>query len=446
MARPFKLPDLGEGIHEGEVLSVMVSVGDSVKEGDPILEIETDKAAVEIPSPFTDRVSEIRVKPGDTVKVGDVLMTFGEGEAAEPETEEKAAEPEPASQAPEEGAEEKTPEKPAEPAEPVSEKPQPARADGPVPASPATRRLAREMGVDLHDVPPTGHGGVVTADDVRAYADQGVSKPAALEAEPRKTAEPGRPITIEVPPMPDFAKWGPVERVPVRSIRRATARQMAVSWSQIPHVTSQGEIDITKLEAFRQKQKAAVEAKGGKLTLTVFALKAAVSALKAFPNFNAAFDTEAGEIILKRYYHIGVAVDTDEGLIVPTIRDVDRKSLTDLAIELNDLVQRTRQRKTSLEEMHGGTFTITNIGALGGEHFTPIINYPQVSILGMGAARMKPVVVEKREGAYDIVPRLILPIVVTIDHRVLDGADAHRFLNIIIRALEDPEVLMMTMV
>ena len=436
MARPFKLPDLGEGIHEGEVLSVMVSVGDAVKEGDPIVEVETDKAAVEIPSPFTDTVTEVMVKPGDIVKVGDVLMIFGEGEAAEPQKEDQPPKPETAA------------EEPAADAEKRPEKPSPVRGQGPVPASPATRRLARELGVDLHEVTPTGHGGVVTADDVRAFAEKGKPAPPPDEAEPSEAAaapEGGRPITVSVPPLPDFSKWGPVERVPVRSIRRATAKQMAVAWRQIPHVTSQGEIDVTRLEAFRQKQKEAVEAKGGKLTLTIFALKAAVSALKAYPNFNAAFDADAGEIIRKRYYHVGVAVDTEEGLIVPTIRDVDRKSITELAVELNDLVRRTHERKTSLDELQGGTFTITNIGALGGEHFTPIINHPQVAILGMGAARMKPVVVEKREGVYDIVPRLILPIVITIDHRVLDGADAHRFLKVITDALEDPEVLMMTM-
>ena len=220
---------------------------------------------------------------------------------------------------------------------------------------------------------------------------------------------------------------------------------MALSWSQIPHVTSHVEIDITKLEAFRQKQKAGVEAGGGKLTLTVFALKVAATALKTFPYFNAALDTETGEIILKQYYHIGVAVDTEDGLNVAVIRDVDRKSITDLAVELNDLVQRTRRGKTSLEERQGGTFTITNVGHMGGGHFSPIINYPEVAILGIGGAKMKPVVIEKREGVHEIVPRLILPVVIAIDHRVLDGADAHRFLNLLTESLEDPDVLMMTM-
>jgi len=434
MAKSFKLPDLGEGIHEGEVISVIVSVGDSVKEGDPILEVETDKAAVEIPSPFTATVTEIMVKPGDTVKVDDVLMIFDGDAKAKPDNA-KVTPKMPQEEAPQPAAK-------AE-AEPVA-----PRDRGPVPATPATRRLARELGVDLHKVPPSGPGGLVTADDVRAFAETGT--PAEKKAEPvpeapREVSGDARPITVSVPPLPDFTKWGPVEKIPVRSIRRATARHMALSWSQIPHVTCQAEVDITQLEAFRRRHKSNVESKNGRLTLTTFAIKAVVTALKAFPKFNSALDIDAGELILKQYYHIGVAVDTEDGLIVPVIRDADRKSLTELAVEMYERVQLTRQRKTTIEQMQGGTFTITNIGHMGGEHFTPIINYPEVAIMGMGAARMKPVVVEKRENVHEVVPRLILPIVVTFDHRVLDGAEANRFLKVIIDALEDPDVLMMTM-
>jgi pyruvate dehydrogenase E2 component (dihydrolipoyllysine-residue acetyltransferase) len=430
MTRSFELPDLGEGIHEAEVIAVLVSAGDRVNEGDPILEVETDKAAVEIPSPFTAAVSEIMVKPGDIIKVGEVLIKFTDSETTAPATEKEEAPPK------------------SEMALGAAAKPALVRGEGPVPASPATRRLARELGVDLNEVPPTGHGGVVTADDVRAYAEGGKQTPVAAEPESTDpdTARTGpRPITIELPQLPDFTKRGPVERVPVRSIRRATAKQMSLSWRQIPHVTSQAEIDITKLEAFRQKHKTAVGAKDGKLTLTVFALKAAATALKAYPKFNSSLDIGSGEILLKRYYDIGVAVDTEEGLIVPVLRDVDRKSITELAIELNGMVKRAHARKTPLEELQGGTFTITNMGSAGGEHFSPIINYPQVAILGIGAARMKPVVIEKQAGVYDIVPRLILPIVITFDHRVLDGGDAQRFSRVMIETLEDPDVLMMTM-
>jgi pyruvate dehydrogenase E2 component (dihydrolipoamide acetyltransferase) len=423
MARSFRLPDLGEGIHEGEVLAVLVSVGDEVKEGDPILEVETDKAAVEIPSPYTGTVREILVQQGDMVKVGDVLMTFGDGE------EEEAIEVE----------------KPPEPADKVVPMPAPARAEGPVPASPATRRLARELGVDLHQVTATGPGGLVSADDVRAFAEKG-EKVAEVPEVPGERPIEGVPMAAPVPGLPDFSKWGPVERVPVRSIRRATARQMALAWSQIPHVHNQEWVDMTKLEAFRKNHKAEIEEKGGKLTPTVFAMKAAATALKTYPKFNATLDTKAGELVIKHYFHIGVAVNTDDGLIVPVIKDVDRKSIVEISIELNELVQRTRERKATLEEMQGGTFTITNVGPMGGGFFAPIINYPEVAILGMGSASMQAVVKEKEENEYEIVPRLMMPIVLCIDHRVLDGADALQFIRVLREALEDPEELLITMI
>ncbi len=430
MSRAFKLPDLGEGVHEGEVLAVHVSTGQEVKEGDIILEVETDKAAVEIPSPFTGTVAEVRVKPGDTVKVGDVMMTFSNGEEAE-----TAEEPTPAA-APIESAEI------AEPA-PIAET---GERKGPVPASPATRRLARELSVDLQQVPPTGPGGVVTADDVRAFAEKGpdtAGPPAVAEVIPEaQTAD----MVIPSPSLPDFSRWGPVDRVPFRSIRRATAKQMVIAWSQIPHVTSQDQVDVTKLEAFRQKHKADIEAEGGRLTMTVFAIKAVATALKMYPQFNATLDVAAGEIVYKNYFHIGVAVNTENGLIVPVIRDVDRKSIKEISIELHDLVQRTRSRKVALEELQGGTFTITNAGAMGGGYFAPIINFPEVAIMGMGQGRLQPAVVEKGDGEHEIAPRLIMPIVLCIDHRVLDGADAIQFLKTVIEALEDPDELLISMI
>ena len=429
MSQAFKLPDLGEGIHEGEVLGVMVKIGQDVKEGDIILEVETDKAAVEIPSPYTGKVEEIFVKPGDVVNVGDVMMTFT-GDEKVVEVAEKEPTAAPAIQA------EKVTPAPSSPAQSTT---------GPVPASPATRRLAREMGVDLQMVTPTGPAGLVTAEDVRASADkgqvgqQGVPAPAVSEAESHFAHVP-------IPALPDFEKWGSVERLPFRSIRRATARQMSLAWSQIPHVNSQDVVDVTKLEAFRQKHKADIERVGGKLSLTVFALKAIATALKTYPNFNATLDTVNSEIIIKHYYNIGVAVNTDSGLIVPVVRDVDRKSIRELAVELSDLVQRTRARKTPVEEMQGGTFTITNAGAMGGGFFAPIINYPEVAILGVGQARMQPVVREKEKGNFVIVPRLMMPIVLCIDHRVLDGADAIRFLRVLVDTLEDPDELLISMI
>ncbi len=429
MTRSFKLPDLGEGIHEGEVLAVPVDVGQEVKEGDVILEVETDKAAVEIPSPYTGSIQEIFVKPGDIVNVGDVMMTFSNGQDAKAVREERPIE------------------KPAAQAKPVAVtgRAAPAPKEGPVPASPATRRLAREYGVDLHLVTPTGPAGLVTAEDVRQFAENGKVGKEVAAASPAVPDET-RPLPISEPPLPDFSKWGSVERIPFRSIRRATAKQMSLAWSLIPQVNSQDVVDITKLEAFRQKHKTEIESGGGKLTLTVFALKAIATALKTYPNFNATLDTANAEIIIKQYYHIGVAVNTDRGLIVPVVRDVDRKSIKELSVELSDLVQRTRTRKTTLEEMQGGTFTITNAGAMGGGFFAPIIKYPEVAILGVGQARMQPVVWDKGKGDFQIVPRLMMPIVLCIDHRVLDGADAIKFLRVIIDALEDPDELLMSMV
>ena len=430
MAKEFKLPDLGEGIHEGEVLAVRVSVGQAVREGDIILEVETDKAAVEIPSPYTGTVLEILVTPGDTVKVGQVLMTFsalGEKPAAAPEPSaaglKAATVPEPAAVA--------------------SQAPGPRQ--GPVPASPATRRLARELGVDLARVSPSGAAGLVTADDVRAFAARGnaMEAPAAARAQP--AAESPAPAPDRTLELPDFSKWGPVERVPFRSIRRATAKQMSLSWSQIPHVNSQDYVDVTRLEIFRRKHKKDVEALGGRLTFTVFALKAVATVLKAHPRINASLDTAAGEIVLKKHYHIGVAVNTEEGLVVPVVRDVDNKSIKELAVELHALVQRAHSRKISLEEFQGGTFTITNAGALGGWTFAPIINHPQVAILGLGQGRLKPAVVRGEKGL-TIAPRLIMPAVLCIDHRVLDGADAVNFLKTFKQIMEDPDELLMSLV
>jgi pyruvate dehydrogenase E2 component (dihydrolipoamide acetyltransferase) len=421
MARSFKLPDLGEGIHEGEVIAVLVSVGDELKEGDPILEVETDKASVEIPSPYTGTVEEILVKAGDVVKVGQVLVTFSNGEIAEIKPQKKVEEP----------------------PETVTLQSITTDKKGPIPASPTTRRLARELGVALHKVTPTGPEGLVTAEDVRAFAQKGekVEEVPAVAAGPIVEAIP---FLAPAPALPDFSKWGPIERIPLRSIRRATAKQMTLAWSQIPHVSSQDEVDVTKLEILRRRHKAEIETQGGKLSLTVFAVKAAAAALKKFPNFNVSLDTASGEIVRKSYYNIGVAADTEDGLIVPVIRNADSKSLTEIAVELNELVQRTRERKVSLEELQGGTFTITNIGAAGGRgHFAPIINYPEVAILGMSAARMKPVVAKTEVDGFKIVPRLIMPVVLAIDHRVLDGMDSTRFLAFFRNALEDPGNLLM---
>jgi pyruvate dehydrogenase E2 component (dihydrolipoamide acetyltransferase) len=443
MANEFKMPDLGEGIHEGEILKVFVSENDHVNEGDPLLEVETDKAAVEIPSPFTGMVEKILVKTGDMIKVGEVLITFRETQSKD-KTDSEIQRKELTSVA-------KDPEEKIKPPKKDFESKATQR---PVPASPSTRRLAGELNVELWKVPPTGPSGLVTAEDVKKFAEQQKvepeekpDKPEMFPEEPsEKKADRTKLIQLPVPQLPDFSKWGPVEIIPVRSLRRATARQMALSWSQIPHVSNQDMADITKLEAFRQKQKINIAEKGGNLTLTIFAIKAAVTALKAYPYFNSSLDTNSGEIILKNYYHLGVAVNSDEGLMVPVIRNVDRKSISELAIELFEMVARARERKIGIEELQGGTFTITNAGPMGGGYFSPIINYPEVAILGLGQARMQPMVRQNQDGHQEIVPRLMMPVVLCFDHRVADGVDAIRFTRMIIKALEDPEELFLNMV
>jgi pyruvate dehydrogenase E2 component (dihydrolipoamide acetyltransferase) len=469
MAQPFKLPDLGEGIHEGEVVAVLVSEGDRVAEGQPILEVETDKAAVQIPCPFSGTIQEIRVKPNDLVRVGSVMMTFDERGTAEstdasmPVGAVAADGHEGNSRAVLEGSKLGIAERLSEQlgngvsgdktgghagvesegtATPGAGQLHP---DGPVPASPATRRLAREMGVNLRLVPGSGPAGLVTAGDVRAFAARAADPVEAPTPEPfADKPQPGPSGREAAPALPDFGKWGPVERTPLRSVRRTTAQHMALSWSQIPHVNHQDVADITLLEEFRRRQAGQVEAMGGKLTLTVLVMKAAVAALKAYPGFNSSLDTSAQEIILKRYYHLGIAADTERGLIVPVIRDVDRKSIVELAIEMKRMAERARAGKTSLEEMQGGTFTITNIGALGGTGFAAIINHPQVAILGMGRAKLQPVVLGDLD-SYEIVPRLMLPLVLAFDHRVMDGADAARFVGTIKDSLENPDRLWLRM-
>ena len=433
MTTSFRLPDLGEGVHEAEILALPAIVGQAVREGDIIMEIETDKAAVEIPSPFTGTVQEILVQVGGMALVGDVLMTF-------------------ASEATEAGV--RPPEQREAETTVVQQEPHPPEQKRrPVPASPSTRRLARELGVDLHDVSPTGSGGIVTKEDVAHHAEKAqAAEPAMMQPQvpqarqTSSTAPRPRQSAAEARELPDFSTWGVIERLPFRSIRRATARQMSRSWAEIPHVQCQDNVDITRLEAFRQRHKTDIEAAGGKLTMTIFAMKAVATALKNYPSFNASLDLQAQQIIIKRFFNLGIAVDTENGLMVPVIRDVDRKSIKELAVELDSATTRVRSGTHSPEDMQGGTFTITNTGPLGGSHFSAIINHPEVAILGLGQGRMQPAVVTDERGRHEIVPRLLMPIVLCFDHRVVDGADAIRFLRLVIDALEDPDELLITMI
>ncbi len=422
MARTFVLPDLGEGLVEAEIRAVLVHEGDVVKEDSPLLEVETDKAQVEIPSPFAGRVEKIHVHPGQTVKVGEPLVSFADaGAAAAPARSAPAAAP---SAAP-----------PARPA--VA----PQADGGPVAAAPSTRRLARELGVELQAVRGTGPGGRITDDDVRASAGKPSGAPGAAGAPARAAAPagPAKPLAavgLEPPPLPKFEQWGPVERQPLSHLRRTIAERMALSAALIPHVTHFDKADVTDLNAIVTRSFEAAKQRGITLTLTSFLLKAAALALHEHPQFNASLDAGAGELILKRYCHLGIAVATDRGLIVPVIRDVDTKPVMELAGELVTLAQRVRDGKVALDDLRGGTFTITNIGALGGTGAIPIINYPEVAILGVARGREEPVV---RGG--QIVARMMLPITLTFDHRVADGADGARFAQAIIRRLEAPETL-----
>jgi pyruvate dehydrogenase E2 component (dihydrolipoamide acetyltransferase) len=301
-----------------------------------------------------------------------------------------------------------------------------------------------ELGVDLHEVSGSGPGGRVTADDVRAFAGTAEAAAPAAEAdldtsEAEAAAPPrGRPLVIESPPLPDFSRWGPVEHIPLKGVRHATAKHMSLAWAQIPHVMHQDVADITALEQFRRRHVADIEQQGGKLTLTVLLLPAVVAALKQFPRFNASLDAEGGQLILKQYYHIGVAVDTERGLMVPVLRDVDRKSITELAVELAALAARVRGGTVDRDVLQGGTFTITNPGSIGGTAFTPIVNYPEVAILGLARARLQPVV-QGDEDSVTIVARRQLPVHLAFDHRVNDGADAARFVRTIVDLLHDPE-------
>ena len=434
MPRQFVLPDLGEGLTEAEIVAVLVREGDVIQEDAPLLEVETDKAQVEIPSPMGGRVDKIHVEPGQTVKVGAVLVTFADavsGAVAAAPDRGSVATPPSAATPPSVAA-------PPSAATPPSVAPTaPPSRSGPVPATPSTRKLARELGVDLRAVSPSGPGGRVTDDDVRAAAARASTPAPAAPPRSAAAATPLAPAAL-APPLPRFEQWGPVERAPLSHLRRTIAERMTLSASIIPHVTHFDRADITDLDALIRNNLEAARARGVTLTLTGFLLKAAAVALAAHPQFNASLDAASGELILKRYHHLGVAVATERGLIVPVIRDVDKKPLLAVARELAALAQRVREGKATLDDLRGGTFTITNIGALGGTGAIPIINYPEVAILAVARAREEAVV---RGGS--IVPRLILPLTLTFDHRVADGADGARLAADLVRLLEHPDQLLL---
>lgn len=428
MAEEIRLPDLGEGIDRGDVVRILVSEGDSIGVDQPVIELETDKALVEVPSSVAGTVASVNVSSGESISPGAVLVTVDAeqaGDIREAVRESHASdkiEQQPPTEAPAE--------RPARsvPVDADTDEETPAAVETSsvtVPAAPSVRRFARELGVDLRLVPGSGTGGRITRDDVKSYVQSSLNE----------TAHAG---PVVAPDLPDFTRWGHVERQPLPGVRRTIAQNVGTAWAQVPHVTQFDRADVTDLEALRQRQKARTEARGGKLTPTPFVLKAVVSALKAFPQFNASLDQAAGQLVLKHYYHIGVAVDTERGLLVPVIRDVDRRDIFELAIQLDDLARRTREGRADLEELQGGTFTVTNLGSIGGTSFTPIVNFPEVAILGMGRSRQEPVV---RDGRIEA--RLIMPVCLSYDHRVVDGADGARFTRHLAESLENPERLLL---
>jgi len=417
-----KLPKLGEGADSGVVVGIFVNVGDTVAKDQPILELENEKAVASIPSTAAGVVEKVHVKVGDRVSIGQRLITLAGGSAApaaapgpKPAAKKAAAKPAPA---PEPEVEE------TEEAEGISEA-NPSRVAAPV-AAPSLRRMARELGIDLHKIHGTEAGGRITIQDVRNYLAK-LTKAAAKPAPAPAGAAPAKPTAVQI----DFSQFGPILKKPVTQLRKVIARRMSESWNQVARVTQFDDIDFTKLGELRKKYAPAYEAKGVKLTLTPFVLKAVATTLKAHPIFNSSLDEVANEIILKEYIHLGIAVDTDQGLMVPVLRDVDKKSLLDLAKELEQLATKARDRKITADEMKGGTFTISNQGAIGGAHFTPIINLPEVAILGLGRGAMKAVV---RDG--QIVARLMTPIALSYDHRVIDGGSAARFTVDLVKAFE----------
>jgi pyruvate dehydrogenase E2 component (dihydrolipoamide acetyltransferase) len=473
MSTEFKVPELGEGVESAEVSQIHVSEGDAIKADQPVMELETDKAVTDLPCPHAGTITKIHVSEGDTIEVGQTILTIEDGQGAKKEageTEEPPAEePEdetaadeepdqseeppaakksgkkkrrkgkkagveeeqqageqeqgkeaarakskkpPAEHKPEEtGAEKQTDtEEPAGAEEPADRSEAEADADPlPPPAGPATRRLARELDVDLHEIHGSGSGGRITQVDIVQAHDQ-----ATPEAKPRGMSQP---------PLPDFQKFGPVERQPLNKIARTAMKHLSTSWTTVPHVTQHDLADITQLEAARRRHMEGAGQSGPKITLTAIAVKAVTTALKEFPRFNASLDAAQEELIIKQYYHIGVAVDTENGLLVPVIRDADGKTILEVAAELAELAERARSRKLSREDMDGATFTISNQGGIGGIAFTPIVSFPQVAILGMSRARPE---LQMNDGRPE--SRLMLPLSLSYDHRVINGADAARFL------------------
>ncbi len=430
----FKIPEVGENIKTGTIVRIAVAEGDTVKKDQDLLEMETDKATVPIPSPCNGTIAKILIKEGDTVKIGQVVIKIEESGTA------GTAAPAKEKQAQKEKAKEETKTSaPAPKAEAVVAAPRvtpreavtrafksneeiPAHQD--VPAAPSVRRLARELGIDVIEVPGSGPGGRISKEDINAYAKQLIAlyKSGAVAS------------GIPTPTLPDFSKWGEVTREAMNNIRKKTATHLSYCWQTIPHVTQFDKADITELDKTRKKYSTDER----KLTITPFLLKVMAVALKKFPQFNASIDMKTNEIIYKKYINLGIAVDTPRGLIVPVIRDIDKKNIFQITEDLVQMAERARNKKTTLEELQGGSMTLTNLGGVGGTMFTPIVNWPEVAILGVSRGGLEPVWEDNK-----FVPRLKLPLSLSYDHRLIDGADGARFIRFICEALEQPFIMEM---
>lgn len=417
----FKLPELGENISKATIIKVMVAVGEKVSADQSVLELETDKATIEVPSTVSGTITEILVAEGDVIEIGAVIFKVSEGSAVQsqsaapapaPVVAEKAAAP-----APQQAVV-------ASPPKVIPVENQPPILQNAAPAAPSVRRLAREIGVDVNNVKGTGPGGRILLDDVKAYSKalhQQRNEIQHIKAEQHQE------------PLPDFSKFGAVERQAMSNIRYKTAEHLSYAWHTIPHVTQFDKADITALEEFRKSYAKTAEKQGVKLTVTAILVKIIASALKKFPQFNASVDMQTKEVIYKKYLNIGIAVDTEFGLIVPVIKNADELNVIEISREMNALAERARNKKASIADMQGGCFTITNLGGIGGTFFTPIINAPEVAILGVSRGNMEPVYID---GKFE--PRLLLPLSLSYDHRVIDGADGIRFLRWVIDAIENP--------
>jgi len=416
-----KLPPLGEGADSGTVVNLFVKEGDQIAKDQPILELENEKAVATIPASAGGTVSKIFVKAGDKLSVGQkILSVSGNGGAAAPAAKPQVETPLPKAKAPEPVEDEDEEEiAPAGTEESFEE------SNAAVAASPVIRKLARELGIDLRRVRGTARGGRVVMEDLRAY----IQRLQRLAAQPKAPAggAPAKPAPESI----DFSKWGSVTKKPLSPLRQVIARRMTENWNTIPHVTQFDEADITGLLALRKKYVEAYEKKGARLTVTSFIVKAVAENLKKHPYFNSSLDEAAEELVLKQYIHIGIAVDTEAGLIVPVLRDADKKDLVQISKEIEDLATKARERKISGEELKGGSFTISNQGGIGGGYFTPIVNKPEVAILGLGKGATKPIVHENK-----IEPRAMLPLGLSYDHRVIDGGGAARFMVDLVKAIE----------